>query len=276
MIKDLVANLSLSAKRDPAGDFAVSMAQEFGAHVAGVAFAYEPVITGGVLAAMSSEFIEAQRAESKRMAQAAIERFDEIARRNGLSAETRVLSATLGGATEEFASIARRFDLSVVAQAESGKAAPDEVLIEGVLFGSGRPTLVVPYIHQSGLKLDRVICCWDGSRIAARAIGDALPFLEKSKNVDLLVVETKKVKTDEVTGADMGEHLARHGLNVEVKRLASPDVDIADTILSYAADSAADLIVMGGYGHSRLRKFVLGGTTRGILAAMTVPTLMSH
>ena len=276
MIKDLVANLSLSAKRDPAGDLAVSMAQEFGAHVAGVAFAYEPVITGGVLAAMSSEFIEAQRAESKRMAQAAIERFDEIARRNGLSAETRVLSATLGGATEEFASIARRFDLSVVAQAESGKAAPDEVLIEGVLFGSGRPTLVVPYIHQSGLKLDRVICCWDGSRIAARAIGDALPFLEKSKNVDLLVVETKKMKTEEVTGADMGEHLARHGLNVEVKRLASPNVDIADTILSYAADSTADLIVMGGYGHSRLRKFVLGGTTRGILAAMTVPTLMSH
>ena len=236
MIKDLVANLSLSAKRDPAGDFAVSMAQEFGAHVAGVAFAYEPVITGGVLAAMSSEFIEAQRAESKRMAQAAIERFDEIARRNGLSAETRVLSATLGGATEQFGSIARRFDLSVVAQAESGKAAPDEVLIEGVLFGSGRPTLVVPYIHQSGLKLDRVICCWDASRIAARAIGDAMPLLEKSKNVDLLIVETKKVKTDEVTGADMGEHLARHGLNVEVKRLASPDVDIADTILSYAAD----------------------------------------
>jgi nucleotide-binding universal stress UspA family protein len=74
----------------------------------------------------------------------------------------------------------------------------------------------------------------------------------------------------------MGEHLARHGLNVEIKRLVSPDVDIADTILSYAADAAADLIVMGGYGHSRLREFVLGGTTRGILATMTVPTVMSH
>ena len=276
MIKDLVVNLSLSAKRDPAGDFAISMAQEFEAHVAGIAFAYEPVITGGVLAAMSSEFIDAQRAESKKLAQAAIERFNEAARRNGLSAETRVLSATLGGATEQFSGIARRFDLSVIAQAESGKAGPDELLIEGVLFGSGRPTLVVPYIHKTGLKLDRLICCWDGSTIAARAIGDSMPFLKKSKNVDLLVVETKKVKTAEVTGADMGEHLARHGLNVEVKRLASPDVDIADTILSYAADSAADLIVMGGYGHSRLREFVLGGTTRGILATMTVPTLMSH
>ena len=236
MIKDLVVNLSLSAKRDPAGDFAVSMAQEFGAHVAGIAFAYEPVITGGVLAAMSSQFIEAQRAESRKLAQAAIERFDETARRNGLSAETRVFSATLAGATEEFAGLARRFDLSVVAQAESGKAAPDELLIEGVLFGSGRPTLVVPYIHSTGLKVDRVICCWDGSTIAARAIGDSLPFLKKANQVDLLIVETKKVKTDEVTGADMAEHLARHGLNVEVKRLASPDVDIADTILSYAAE----------------------------------------
>jgi nucleotide-binding universal stress UspA family protein len=274
MIKDIVVNLALSAKRDPAGEFAISLAQEFQAHAAGIAFAYEPVIA--TMSGMSSAFIDAQRAESEAAAKAASERFDAAARRNGLSAETRVLNATLGGAPEQFAGIARRFDLSVIAQAESRKAGPDDLLIEGVLFGSGRPTLVVPYIHTSGLKLDRVICCWDGSRIAARAIGDAMPFLKKSKNVDLLIVETKKVKTAEVTGADMGEHLARHGLNVEVKRLASPDVDIADTILSYAADSAADLIVMGGYGHSRLREFVLGGTTRGILATMTVPTLMSH
>jgi nucleotide-binding universal stress UspA family protein len=275
MIKDLAVNLALGARRDPAGDFAISVAQEFEAHVAGIAFAYEPVIAG-TMSGISSSFIDAQRAESEAAAKAAIERFDDAARRNGLSAETHVLSATLGGAPEQFASIARRFDLSVIAQAESGKAGPDKLLIEGVLFGSGRPTLVVPYIHKTGLKLDRVICCWDGSRIAARSIGDSMPFLKRSKNVDLLVVETKKVKTEEVTGADMGEHLARHGLNVEVKRLASPDVDIADTILSHAADSAADLIVMGGYGHSRLREFVLGGTTRGILATMTVPTLMSH
>jgi nucleotide-binding universal stress UspA family protein len=80
----------------------------------------------------------------------------------------------------------------------------------------------------------------------------------------------------EIPGADIGQHLARHGLRVEVKRLVAEDVGVANTILSYAADCAADFIVMGGYGHSRLREFVLGGATYGMLESMTIPTLMSH
>jgi nucleotide-binding universal stress UspA family protein len=83
-------------------------------------------------------------------------------------------------------------------------------------------------------------------------------------------------ESDEIAGADIGQHLARHGLNVEVKRIVATDTDVADTLLSHAADTAADFMVMGGYGHSRLREFVLGGATRGILSAMTVPVLMSH
>jgi nucleotide-binding universal stress UspA family protein len=83
-------------------------------------------------------------------------------------------------------------------------------------------------------------------------------------------------KADELPGADFGEHLARHGLKVEVKRLVAADIDVANTILSYAADCAADFMVMGGYGHSRLREFVLGGVTRGILESMTVPVLLAH
>ncbi len=276
MLKDLVVNLSVGTPRDPAADYAISIAQAFDAHVAGLAFAYEPVVPVSVLGGVASDFIDAQRTESQKAAKAAIARFDAAAKRNGLSAETRMLTATIAEATDSFARIARRFDLSVIAQPEPGKAAPEELLMEGVLFSAGRPAIVVPYIQKGGLKLDCVICCWDGSRTSARAIADAMPFLEKAKDIDLLIVTTKKIKADEVTGADMGEHLARHGLKVEVKRLTSPDVDIADTILSYAADRSADFIVMGGYGHSRLREFVLGGTTRGILQTMTVPTLMSH
>ena len=118
--------------------------------------------------------------------------------------------------------------------------------------------------------------CWDGSRAATRAIADAMPFLEKAKQVEVVVVGNKPPKSDEVPGADLGQHLARHGVKVDVKRITSPDIDVASTILSYAADSSADMIVMGGYGHSRLREFVLGGVTRGILESMTVPVLMSH
>jgi len=118
--------------------------------------------------------------------------------------------------------------------------------------------------------------CWDGGRTATRAIADSMPFLEKAKQVEVVVVGSKPPKSDEISGADIGQHLARHGLKVDVKRITSPDIDVPSTILSYAADSSADMIVMGGYGHSRLREFVLGGATRGLLESMTVPVLMSH
>jgi len=134
----------------------------------------------------------------------------------------------------------------------------------------------VPYIQKAGLKLDKVLVCWDGSRSAARAAGDALPFLTRAGGIEVLIVAGERGKGDEIPGADIGHHLARHGLKVDVKRIVATESDVANTILSYVADSSADLIVMGGYGHSRLREFILGGVTRGILEAMTVPTLMSH
>jgi nucleotide-binding universal stress UspA family protein len=118
--------------------------------------------------------------------------------------------------------------------------------------------------------------CWDGSRPAARAVADALPFLKKAKQVEIVIVSEKPNKKDEIPGADLGQHLARHDLKVELEHITSPDIDVASTILSYVADSGADMIVMGGYGHSRVREFVLGGVTRGMLESMTVPVLMSH
>jgi nucleotide-binding universal stress UspA family protein len=175
-----------------------------------------------------------------------------------------------------FSRIARRFDLSVVAQAEPEKSAVEEVIAEAALFESGRPVIVVPYIQKGPFKLDQVMVCWDGSRAAARAIGDAVPLLKQSKRVEIVIVANERGKEDEIAGADLGEHLARHDLNVEVKRTVLGDIDVADILLSHAADSGADFMVMGGYGHSRLREFVLGGVTRSIFRTMTVPVLMAH
>ena len=103
-----------------------------------------------------------------------------------------------------------------------------------------------------------------------------MPFLERAGEIEVVMVTGERGKDDELAGADIGEHLARHSLKVDVKRIVATETDVANTILSYVADSSADLLVMGGYGHSRLREFVLGGVTRGILSAMTVPALMSH
>ena len=152
----------------------------------------------------------------------------------------------------------------------------DGLIVEAALFDSGRPMLVVPYIQRNGLKLDRILLCWDGSRSAARAAADALPFLRCAKLVEVVTVASEPAKSDEMPGADIAHHLARHGVKVELKRIVTAETDVASTILSHAADSSADFLVMGGYGHSRLREFVLGGMTREILASMTVPTLMSH
>ena len=128
-----------------------------------------------------------------------------------------------------------------------------------------------------GVKLDRVTCCWDGGRTAARAINDALPLLKKAGVVELFILENDKTRYEhEVQGVDLARHLARHGVNVEVETLPVADIDVGNAILSHAADRSVDMIVMGGYGHSRFREFVLGGTTREILATMTVPVFMSH
>ena len=135
--------------------------------------------------------------------------------------------------------------------------------------------IFVPYIQKAPLKLDRVMVCWDGGRAAARAIADAMPLLKRAGRVEIVIVANERGKQDEIEGADMGAHLSRHGLNVEVKRTMPGNTDVADVILSHAADADSDFIVMGGYGHSRLREFVFGGVTHKILRSMTVPVL-SH
>jgi nucleotide-binding universal stress UspA family protein len=276
MIKDVVVKLAVGAERDRASQFAISIAQAFEAHIAGVAFAYEPVIVPTIMDGLSAAWVDTQRSDNRAAAQAAIDRFEAAAARDGVSAEHRLIEASLGVAAGLFGRLARRFDLAVIGQTPPEAMTPDDLFIESALFESGRPTVVVPYIQEQGLKLGRVLACWDGSDHAARAIADAMPFLRRGTTIEIVIVANARASADEVPGADIAAHLARHGLAVEVKRLVAEDTDVANAILSHAADSGADFIVMGGYGHSRLREFVLGGATRGMLAQMTVPVLMAH
>src|SRR5215471_8977571 len=276
MIKDLVVNLAVGESRGDPGAYAVSLAEAFGAHVAAIALAHDPILPATLMGGIPADFIESQREEAEAAASAAIARFEEAAHRAGISAESRLLAASIAEASDELGRVARRFDLAVVGQAEPEKASADELIAETALFESGRPVLFVPYIQKTGLTLGKVLVCWDGSRSAARAAGDAMPFLARADEIEVLIVAGERGKSDEIPGADIGQHLARHDLKVDVKRIVATESDVANAILSYVADSAADLIVMGGYGHSRLREFILGGVTRGILEAMTVPTLMSH
>jgi nucleotide-binding universal stress UspA family protein len=277
MIKDIVVNLEHDVSRDRARDFAITVAEAFDAHIAGVAFAYAPEFPGYVMLEIPPNIVAAMVEESKKAAEAAIRRFDEAARRSLLSAEHRLISTIGMEAPTLFAALARRFDLSIFLQSDPDGASNDD-MIESSLFESGRPVIVVPYIHKDGLKLDRVVCCWDGGRAAARAINDALPLLAKADQVDLLIIENDKTKneTTEIRGVEMASHLARHDVKVEIEIIPAPDIDVAEAILSHVADESGTLIVMGGYGHAKLREIILGGVTRAMLKSMTVPVFMSH
>ena len=277
MIKDIVLHLSADAEHDVAVKYAVSVAEAFGANLAAVTFAYEAVLPATLMGGgLPVDFIKEQRALAEEAANATMTRLEEMARRSGVAVEARLETTSLAGAADIFGHLARRFDLSIVGQANPDVVGPQELIIEAALFQSGRPVVVVPYIQKTGLTLNRVLVCWDGGRQAARAIADALPFLHRAKAVEVVVVATKPLRSDDSPDADIARHLAHHDLNVDLKRLVTGGTDVANSILSYAADVSADFVVMGGYGHSRLREFILGGATRGVLSSMTIPTLLSH
>jgi len=276
MIKDIVVNLTGGHPQDFASAYAISLAAGFGAHLAGIGFIYEPVIPGSLLGGMPTDMIEAQREENSRTAKDAIARFEHAAKAAGISTETRSVDASVAGGPDLFGRIARRFDLAVVGQARREQGASEELMIEGALFGSGRPLIVVPHAHKQGLKLDRILICWDGSRPAARAIADSLPLLQRGRSIDIVVVTGERDKSGEITGTNMRRHLARHGINVEIKHITGAGSGVQNAILAHATESGADFMVLGGYGHSRLREFILGGVTRSILRSMVVPVLMSH
>ncbi|MGB6398783.1 MAG: universal stress protein [Bradyrhizobium sp.] len=210
--------------------------------------------------------------ENKEAARSTIERFEAAVKGSLLSVEHRLVEAPAS-----FSEMARRYDLSVVMQSNNENGVNNDILIEATLFESGRPVIVVPYIQKEGMNLDRIVCCWDGSRAAARAINDALPLLQKARAVELLIVTNEKTGNGrEIRGVEIGSHLARHGIKVEVEILPAADIDVANVILSRVAECSASMIVMGGYGHSRFREFILGGATRGVLTTMTVPVFISH
>ena len=218
MIKDIVVNLSVGKQVGPAANYAVSVAAAFDAHLAGIAFLYDPIPRAG--------FIETQERENLAATKIAIDRFAKAAASAGIAANSVTLRAGVAGAGNQFGRLARRFDLAVVGQAEPETSAVEEVIVEAALFDSGRPVIVVPYIQKAPLKLDRVMVTWDGGRPAARAIGDAMPLLKRAGRIEVVIVANERSKQDEIEGADMAQHLARHGLNVEVKRTRSSSLSI--------------------------------------------------
>jgi nucleotide-binding universal stress UspA family protein len=275
MIKDVLVNLTVGKPTDTAGNFAISIAQLFDAHLTARAVACKLPIGGSILDGVTADLVDGCTAQRKAAALQAKQSFDDRARLANIRADSNLLIDYVAEVAQIFAETARHYDLSVVGQQEPENDLPESLIAEAALFESGRPVLIVPYIQKTGIKLDRVMLCWDGSRNAARAISDAMPFLQQAGKISIVTIDSTE-RRNTIRGTLIAEHLARHQLKVDLNPIVAPDHEVASVILSQAADSATDLIVMGGYGHTRLREFVLGGATRDMLASMTVPVLMSH
>ncbi len=256
---------------EAAGTYALSLAAFIDAHLTAAAFVAERPV--GLFSEFPSVLLEAMYEESRRSAEQALRGFDKAAGVPRVATELVVVPP--GHSVEDrFRWLARHFDLTIVQQPSPDHPVND-YMVEAVLFGSGRPIIVVPYVHRAPAKFDTVVIAWDESAPAARAISDALPLLKKAARVELVTVAQSNASSGGVSAVRMVEHLTRHSIQATSKSLL-PAGGTAETLLSYASDALADLLVMGGYGHSRLRELILGGTTRTMLTSMTVPVLMAH
>lgn len=271
-IKDLLLLLETGVEAPVGAPYAAALAERLGAHLTAAGVTFEMMMPSG-FGDMPTEALAEITEQSRRRNEEAYARLTQAGPAS-LRSELVQIDAFPGQARDDFARLARHFDMTIVGQSPEDDR-DDELLAEAALFGSGRPVLFVPRIHTRAPSFDRALVAWDGSRAAARALADAMPMLEMAKSIDVVSVAGPRTSYKELPGFNITRHLARHGLNAELKRLPMAG-DIGETLLSFAADAGSDLLVMGGYGHSRLREFVLGGTTRTILSSMTLPVLFSH
>ena len=258
---------------------AIGLAKKFDAHLTGLCPTAFPVLPAYIAGSLPADLLANQEAETKARAQAALTNFEAECERHGVAVERRLEHCVDTEVAMVISRHARYADLVVLGQSdpEDPLSTPQGVL-EDVALASARPTLIVPYIGAEKEPGGRVMLAWDAGREAARAATDALPLLRAAQSVTVMIANPRSSFDGhgENPGADVAHFLARHGVKAEVHNTEAKDISIGDAILSRLADENCDLLVMGAYGHARLRELVLGGVTRTILGHMTVPVLLSH
>lgn len=272
-LKRLFVHYDDSERSRRALAMALALADAHDAHVIGCGVETYPAVPGFVGAQVPAEVYENIAAEVRRALAAAKASFEEACRKAGREDRAEWQQAE-GDPARALAAAARCTDLILLGQSKPGEdPAHIEALPDDLVMVSGRPILVVPYIGAPKTTGEKVLIAWTNTREAARAAMDSLPLLQQAKSVTVLTVDDGG--SGVLPGADIARWLAEHGVNVETAHFGA-DIEPADAILNHVSDNGFDLIVMGAYGHSRLRETVLGGTTRSILKHMTAPVVLAH
>jgi nucleotide-binding universal stress UspA family protein len=275
LIKDIVVPLAGTADDEPRLVWAEAVAASFDGHVTGLQIHPMPEVIA-ITDPTGSAFLQSLLAESDAAARALAATLGERLRRLAVRNSLRRLDVYQANAGSEVAAAARTADVfvDVLPYADAvATAAVDET----VMFTSGRACLFVPRGKAPPAALDTVLVGWKSTREAAHALAEAMPLLAKAREVIVALVEEAGASEQygEEAGVDVGTYLSRHGITVEIRRIDGW-TSVGEALVNEAARTGSDLLVMGAYGHSRLREYVLGGATRHVLGTAGIPVLVAH
>jgi nucleotide-binding universal stress UspA family protein len=279
--KDLL--LTLATYSEPtslsAVDTSVAFAASLGARISAIAFEIKFQMPWSPFYKAFPEIpalAVGEEKKSRAKAESLLAAFKESATKAGVFQEILTEACQISEVPESLSGHARLRDLTIVPMPEGDQL--QHWYTESVIFGSGRPVLVVPHTSErsSAFELGRVVVAWDFSQPASRAVADAVPILQKSRRVEVVTVTNEKVITSKRSAAELAKNLAHHGVDVSVETVDAAGRRIGDVLKSYVDVHKTDLLVMGAYGHSRVREFVLGGATRSMLSRPPIPILFSH
>ena len=275
-LKDILVHVDNSRSCSARLETAFALARFHDAHLIGLYVNQGPMLPKFAEASAGEELLKELEDTLRQRAAEAETLFKRISQQQEIVTEWRYVE---GDAVATLNLHSRYADLIIMGQGEGDDPRPrGGGLAIKVLMESGRPILLTPYLSTLKTIGKRVLVAWNVRREAVRALNDALPVLEKAERVNVLSINPPSgtMGDGDIPSADICLHLARHGVRAEAQHVRAEDIDVGNLLLSHATEQGADLIVMGAYGHSRLRDFVLGGATRHILEHMTVPVFLSH
>ncbi|GLS29437.1 Universal stress protein family protein [Mesorhizobium albiziae] len=276
--KTIVAVVQGEKDEDRLLDCVLPLANHFKSHVIGVHAEPMPVAYTTPMGFPDAEFIHISSERNEKRAAELGQRYSARCLAEGISGEWRSLESFSGDSALSSLASARCADLIVAVQSNPDGDSISSANLEGLLFEAGRPVLFVPYAASVTGTFRKVLIAWNGSREAARAVFDALPFIMDADEIEILVVDAEDDAEQDaaVAAADIAASLGRHGVHVTVVNEKSAGLSIGTVIENHAAEAKPDMIVMGAYSHSWLREFLFGGVTRTLLQSMPVPTFMSR